>query len=249
MNPNRIISATLMALLGMILSGCGGGGVSTGAAGSAGGTSSSVVVDLARGTSTADTRETGSSTDLASAISELLLRNALAATQGVMVYLLDADGGLVAQGMTDAAGEAVISVAPGTYYVCSVSSSTDPSTDAGCVSTPVDVVADSVVVVSNVDFNTTSGMTTFGAITTDTVQNEVAAFQDPNNTKKTIVCHKGRITISVGTPAALNGHLAHGDTLGACPTGSSPTTTGAQVSGNSNASHGNSGKSHGNSSS
>lgn len=35
------------------------------------------------------------------------------------------------------------------------------------------------------------------------------------NNEKVTICHKGRVTIEVDK-SALNTHLAHGDTLGAC---------------------------------
>lgn len=48
-----------------------------------------------------------------------------------------------------------------------------------------------------------------------------ATSTDNINEKKSIVCHKGQ-TLSIGTPA-VEAHLGHGDTLGAC--GTSATTT------------------------
>ena len=38
----------------------------------------------------------------------------------------------------------------------------------------------------------------------------------PTPTRKESLCHKGKKTITIGAPA-VRAHLAHGDTLGACP--------------------------------
>lgn len=209
---SKIILAVSSAIfMAGALVACGSGSVSTGAAGGGGGGSaysSSLVVQVNKDQRTAAVRAHGQNRSLAAVIGDLLVRSAVAQTAGVAIFI---DGTQVA--VTDDTGSAVIPLAAGTYSVCVL----DPTVVANC--TTVTVAPDSVVVVSDVNIDEL-GAVTIGSVSTELAEDNVVAFQDPNNAQKTIVCHKNPVkqfTISVGTPAALNGHLAHGDSLGACP--------------------------------
>jgi len=197
------------------LAACGGGSVSTGAAGSGGGgaTTSSLVVQVNDQRTAAVRHEQAGERSLAAVISELLVRNALAQTAGVPIFI---DGTQVA--VTDATGSAVIPLPAGTYEVCIL----DPTpVETNCRS--VTVESDSVVVLSGVEVNETDTgemVTNLGTLSTERAVDNVVAFQDPDNANKTLICHRSAVkqfTISVGTPAALTGHQAHGDSLGPCP--------------------------------
>jgi len=211
----KIISFATAILMIAGLTACGGGSVSSGGGGAGGGTraSSSLVVQVDDNRrAAAFQQERAGERSLATIISELLVRNAIAQTAGVTIYV---DG--EAAGTTDADGQAVIPLDAGTYEVCVV----DPTVPEYC--TTVSVAPDSVVVVSDVDVTEdTDGTVTvsYGAITTESAEENIAAFEDPNNPVKTIICHEtgaGQFTLSVGTPAVIDGHLGHGDSLGPCP--------------------------------
>ncbi len=58
---------------------------------------------------------------------------------------------------------------------------------------------------------------TLVSVTVEDAADDIVDVQDPNHAHKDLVCHKGRMTISVGRPAGT-AHTMHGDTLGACPT-------------------------------
>jgi hypothetical protein len=205
---------TLPTLLGftlIALAACGGGSVSSGGAGSGGGSerTSSLVVQVGNDARTAAVRAGHSGRQSIAAVAAgLIMRNAMAQTADVPIYV---DGAQVAT--TDAGGSAVIPLAAGTYELCIL----DPAVPQNCAT--VTVEPDSVVVVSDVNIDE-EGIVTFGPVTTELATDNIAAFQDPDNAVKTIICHQtgaGQFTISVATPAVIDGHLGHGDTLGACP--------------------------------
>jgi len=192
------------------LAACGGGSVSSGGGGGVGSKASSSLVVEMGGDRRVATLHWKAKTErsLASVIADLLVRNAIAQTGNVAIFV---DGDQVA--VTDEGGSAVIPLAAGTYEVCIL----DPAVPASC--TTVTLAPDSVVVVSGVNIDE-AGAVTFGAITTEAAEDNLVAFEDPNNSNKTVVCHQtgaGQFSISVGTPSVLEGHLGHGDTLGACP--------------------------------
>lgn len=201
------------------LAACGGGSVSTGAAGGGGGggTTSSLVVQVNDQRTAAVRYEQTAGQSFASVIAELFVRNAMAQTAGVPIFI---DGTQVA--VTDATGSAVIPLPAGTYEVCIL----DPTVDTNC--RLVTVEPDSVVVLSGVELDETETMVTnLGTLSTELAIDNVVAFQDPDNANKTLVCHRSAVkqfTISVGTPAALAGHQAHGDSLGRCPTDAADDT-------------------------
>ena len=81
----------------------------------------------------------------------------------------------------------------------------------------VTVGPDQIVIVSGDPDPDNAGSYLLTGVQVDDASNNVALYQDPNFANKTLVCHKGKMTLSVGTPAALNGHTVHGDSLGPCP--------------------------------
>ena len=188
--PIRIL---LISLATFSLFACGGGGASSTGASSSTPFSSSLVVEVSDPSQFAGSMpERTSATTIASLLSATLVSTAYAQTAGIPIYI---DNQLSAE--TDASGTAVIPIQHGTYNVCIG----DPLTHC----TTVTVEPDSVVVV-NGDTLTTS---------VERAQDHIVQFQEPVQSHKTLVCHKGQ-TLSVGTPAAQKGHHAHGDALGAC---------------------------------
>jgi len=218
MKLKNAIPFVVIAAFGAGLTACGGGSVSTGGAGGGtGGTgaTSSIVVQTPR-TASAD-RFYGSPQQgnrLAAAISEFLIRAAMAQA-GENVTLIDGDGNETTL-QTNADGQAIFPVGPGDYTVCFG----DPSVPTNCVLVE-DVEEDQVVVatlgIDDKDTATTDDdeVVLLSAEADDAIDN-IVAFQDPDAAHKTLVCHKDKFTISVGTPAAQNGHMAHGDSLGEC---------------------------------
>lgn len=207
MRLRTTISLLIIGAFGAGLAACGGGSVSSGGgSGGTGGASSSLVVEVTRDDRAAAIRQhQGQETRLAAVISDLLISKALAQTAGVPIYI---DGELAAE--TDSDGSAVIPLVAGTYEVCIL----DPSVPENC--TEVQVLEDEVVVIANVNIDENE-VVTFDPPTTAPDEEEVVDFTDPDKPHKTIICHKGNKTLSVGTPAAEKGHMGHGDTMGPCP--------------------------------
>jgi len=199
-------STVLMALLATLaLTACGGGSSSGADSGSTTEKSSSIVVQLSPNLATNEDflQSQDSSTHFTAVVSDLLVRNALAQTAGVKVYV-----DRVEVGQTDSFGNFAVAVLPGPHTVCV----DDPLDPAKCMD--LNVAADEVVVVSGVDLDV-NGILVAGAITSESAFDNIVLFQDPDKSHKTLVCHKGK-TISVGTPAALSGHKVHGDIPGEC---------------------------------
>lgn len=209
MRIRTAISLLIVGAFGAGLAACGGGSVSSGGgsgSGGTGGASSSLVVEVARDNrAAAFEQHQDQGNRLAAVISELLISKALAQTEGVPIFI---DGTQAA--VTGPDGSAVIPLDPGLYEVCIL----DPNVPANC--TQVNVEPDSVVVISNVNIDE-NDVVTFDPPATAPDEEEVVDFTDPDKPHKTIICHKGTKTLSVGTPAAEKGHLGHGDTLGPCP--------------------------------
>ena len=90
---------------------------------------------------------------------------------------------------------------------------------------PFFVLADSVEVISNVHLNATTQEISSNPLLYENAQDHIVLFQDPDKAHKTLVCHKKKFTISVGTPAAQNGHMSHGDSLGECKAAANPAST------------------------
>lgn len=224
MKLKTAISLIVIAAFGAGLAACGGGSVSTGGAGGTGGTgaSSSLVVKAPQTADAFDFQSTPQQgSRLASAISEFLISNALAQA-GEDVYLLDSEGDLVATGVTDGSGQVIFPVSAGDYFICIGA----PSLLTGvCTETTQAVGDDQVVIVtlgtdlvpSDEDPAVEEEVLIISSVVVESAADNIVAFQDPEAAHKTLVCHKGKFTISVGTPAAQNGHMAHGDSLGACP--------------------------------
>jgi len=237
MRLKSVIALIIIGLFGAGLAACGGGSVSSGGAGGAGGAggtgATSSLVLQAPQTASADGFHTApaEANRLAGTFAEFLISSALAQS-GETVYLLDAGGNLVATGTTDGSGQVIFPVSSGKYTVCiGASEPTDP--EAVCTTETIAVGENQVVVATlgtetvDNDDGTTSDVLVFTSAVAEKAEDNIVVFQDPDNANKTLVCHKAgpvkQFTISVGTPAARNGHLAHGDTLGACPEGTEGT--------------------------
>ncbi|MDZ7842994.1 MAG: hypothetical protein U5R46_19575 [Gammaproteobacteria bacterium] len=218
------ISIFIIAVFGAGLAACGGGSVSTGGGsgtGGTGGANSSLVIQAPQ-TAHAPGFQGGTREDsrLASRISEFLISSALAQS-GEEVYLLDESGDLVATGTTDGSGQVIFPVSSGSYFICIGEADLDNGT---CTAETQDVGDNEVVVVTlevEGETDTDPGVLMISSVSVERAEDNIVAFQDPDNANKTLVCHKAgpfkQFTISVGTPAALTGHMAHGDTLGPCP--------------------------------
>lgn len=222
MKLKNAIPFLVIAAFGAGLTACGGGSVSTGGAGGGtGGTgATSSLVLQAPQTASAEEFQGGAQqgTSLASTISEFLISSALAQV-GETVYLLDAtDNSLVAEGTTDGSGQVIFAVSSGDYIVC-IGSSDPTSPDATCTdptTSPLVVDEDQVVVATlgvEGDGVTEPETLVITSTSVEDAEDNIVAFQDPDNANKTLVCHKDKFVISVGTPAAQNGHMAHGDSL------------------------------------
>ncbi len=203
----RLAYRLILAASALSLAACGGSGGSSSGGSSAVGASlsSSVVVQVDRVT-TAMLRERAPDGGPLGAPGDLFAARAVAQTAGIEVYF---NGSLM--GSTDGSGQLVVPVQPGTYEICF-----SGTAEEGAPCTEQQVLPDSVVVITDVNVDAATGDLTF-QVATDSAQNNIVLFQDPDAAHKTLVCHKGRLTISVGTPAARTGHLAHGDSLGSCP--------------------------------
>lgn len=217
------ISIFIIAAFAAGLSACGGGSVSTGGgsgAGGTGGANSSLVIQAPQ-TAHAPGFQGGAHEDsrLASRISEFLISSALAQS-GEEVFLLNESGNLVATGTTDGSGQVVFPVSAGSYYICIGVADRDNGT---CTAETQSVGFNQVVVVTLMEDATLTdpGILVISSVAVENAEDNIVALQDPDNANKTLVCHRAgpfkQFTISVGTPAAQNGHMAHGDSLGICP--------------------------------
>ena len=186
------------------LSACGGGGSSSSGASNISPYSSSLVVGIDNNEAIAGLSvEREQHRSIGVFLTELLVSRALAATAGVPIYI---DGKQIAT--TDTSGTAVIPLYPGNYELCILNTVAE-----NCIA--VEVNPDSVVVIDGVNIDAAENVT-YNGIDIERAQDHIVEFEDPNNSNKTIICHKGKMTISVGTPAAQQGHFKHGDSLGAC---------------------------------
>ncbi len=202
---NRIRLHHLLTIPAVLaVAACGGGGSSSSGASVAVGAAltSSIVVDVNRSV-TAIWQDRSRSR--APTLANMLAGPALAQTAGIEIYFNDS-----LAGSTDADGRLVVPVRPGTYEICFGGTAGE-----GAPCTTQEVLPDMVVVISDVDVDATTGGLSFRVVS-EAAAEHIVVFQDPDAKHKTLLCHKGRFTISVGTPAARSGHLAHGDSLGAC---------------------------------
>jgi hypothetical protein len=218
------ISIFIIAAFAAGLSACGGGSVSTGGgsgSGGTGGANSSLVIQAPQ-TAHAPGFQGGAREEsrLASRISEFLISSALAQI-GEEVYLLDESGDLVATGTTDGSGQVVFPVSSGSYFICIG----EADLTTGTCTAETQTVGENEVVVVTLGLEgateTDPGVLVISSVAVESAEDNIVAFQDPENANKTLVCHQAgpfkQFTISVGTPAAQTGHMAHGDTLGPCP--------------------------------
>jgi len=213
-------AAFVASSAGLMLTGCGGGGTSAGFGGpgngGTGGASSTIMLHVAPGAHAALEPQPGVREQLLAALSEWAIRNALAQTADVEVFL---DG--VSQGMTDVNGDIMFQADAGMHQVC-IGATTEPPGVCFDVNVDPDTLVSVNITGVNVD-GTTSEITY--NVSVDPVVDDVVDPTDPNNPNKTLVCHKGKFTISVGTPAAYAGHTTHGDTLGPCEVAGGGDTT------------------------
>ncbi len=199
----------MLAASALSLAACGGGSSSSGGSSAVGASLSSSIVVQVDDVTTAMLHERVRDSGPLGAPGDLFAARAVAQTAGVEVYF---NGSLV--GSTDGSGQLVVPVQPGSYEICF-----GGTAEEGAPCTEQQVQPDSVVVITDVNVDAITGDLTF-QVATDSARNNIVLFQDPDAAHKTLVCHKGRLTISVGTPAARTGHLAHGDSLGSCPVAS-----------------------------
>lgn len=234
MRLRTTISLLIVAAFGASLAACGGGSVSSGGGSGSGGSgaSSSLVVQAPQNAGVGDFQQERRHTSLAAIVSDFFISDALA-QEGETVFLLDADGNVVATGVADGSGQAVIPVNSGEYVICI--GTTDPE---NCTVEPVSVGDDEVVVATLALEGETLILV---GVEVERAQDNIVAFQDPDNAHKTLVCHKGKFTISVGTPAAQKGHMAHGDSLGECPPDEPEQTAETEEFGTSGGGNGNQG--------
>jgi len=214
----RNFGVALATAAALVIAGCGGGGTTAGTGGgvaSAGGASSTLVIDLNGGGFAATDQQNTRAKTIADAFASLLARDAWAQLDaGTQIFI----NGALATNVTIIGGDAYIPLAPGDYVVCINADNTDPTyqvLDPNC--RMVTVGPDQIVIVSGDPDPDNAGSYLLTDVQVDDAANNVVLYQDPDFANKTLVCHKGKMTLSVGTPAALNGHTVHGDSLGACP--------------------------------
>lgn len=212
MRIRTAISLLIVGAFGAGLAACGGGSVSTGGgsgAGGADGASSSIVVQAPRSASAYEFQGgTQQDTRLAAAISEFLISDALAQAEEE-VFLVNSEGVVVDSGFTDGSGQISFAVDPGVYEVCFG----DPEIPENCTEVVVD--EDQIILLT---LELTEDDVLVASV--EVLNSEDDIVEDPNspgNADKVLVCHKGKFTISVARPAALTGHMVHGDTQGPCP--------------------------------
>jgi hypothetical protein len=210
----KIGTPVIAAFLGLIvLGGCGGGGTTSGTGGSVNasastGPTSSIVIDLSGGELAmldGEASQVRGASQIAAILADFLVESAWAQTEGFEIFV---DGDLA--GTTDPDGNLAFAVVPGMHEVCIE----NPDDDAKCVD--VSVEEDEVVIITGFGIDPVTGELQYDAITTESAFDNIVLFEDPDKAHKTLVCHKGETTISVGTPAAQNGHMVHGDSLGEC---------------------------------
>lgn len=218
---NRRVATAATFVTVMALTACGGGSSSSSGSGDSGGGdfgigSSTLVVNSAPSMAMLlrPHRQSEGIAHIAATISNMLMRNAWAVPlAGSDVIVFNGSGDQI----TPTSGDSDMLyyvVPPGSYTVCVYAAppAFPVPTDSAC-SDPQSVGSDEVVVVTAIPG---AGEADF-IVDVETREENVALFENPDRPNQTYICHKGRITKSVGTPAALNGHQAHGDTLGPCP--------------------------------
>jgi hypothetical protein len=241
----RRAATVAMFVTVMALTACGGGSSSSSGSGDSGGGSSTLVVNSSPSMAMLlrPHRQTEGITHIAATISKLLMRNAWAVPlAGSDVIVFNEFGGQI----TPTSGDTDMLyyvVPPGSYRVCvyAVPPDSPAPTDRECY-VPQLVGSDEVVVVTAVP-GVGVGDTDF-IVDVETREENIALFENPERPNQTYICHKGKMTKSVGTPAALNGHQAHGDTLGPCPDfgpAQQNTNDGTNINNNNSNNNGNNG--------
>lgn len=209
----------MVALFGAGLAACGGGSVSSGGGGT--GSGANLVVQLnGNGTASLQTGP-GLENRMVATLSDLLVRKAMAGVDGQTVCLYDSTNALLGCKTTDTSGKAYFFVDPADGYTACFGESSDPvDTPSMCIGGIN--VSEGDLVVATVDCTITAGTeqcALTSAVNSPIVDN-TQAFQDPQNSRKVIICHKpdsnNPRTLSVSQDA-LPAHLAHGDDPGACP--------------------------------
>lgn len=186
------MSAPAIAFITLTLAACGGGSSSGGSGSAGGGQTSTVVVNasaLAQG-------EVDGMTRVAQLLGQLIVRDAEAVVTEVTVSGGELGGGRVFT--TNHAGVVNVPLFGGTRYTFCVA--------GGCRT--IFVPRDSVVM-----FDAETTRTQIFRAEDDEV---IGDFAELGQTHKRIVCHKGRISISVAHQAVYDAHIAHGDRAGGC---------------------------------
>ncbi len=223
MNYRMMTIPVIISAMAVVLGACGGGSSSSG--GSGGGTKSSanLIVKLNNGSNSAQLQSLEYGSDrLAATVLDFLISRAEAQVGGQTVTVWDTfTNTQIDSGITDANGEVGFVVAPagpGTYTVCVGLLAGEDSTSPKCA--PVDDPITEQDVLTVVVADTEGTLTVSGRSEPRT--DNIALFEDTNhpgpNTKINI-CHKpGKVgrTLSI-SENAVDAHLNHGDTLGACP--------------------------------
>lgn len=213
LNHGAAMAATLITVLA--LTACSGGSSSSSGSGTSGGGSSTLVVNSSPSMALLRNphEEFQGVTYIAAAISSWLMQNAWAAPlAGSEVIVFNGAGAEIPPTSGDA--DMLYYVVPtGQYTVCVYPERpADPMPSDDTCSDPELVGPDSVVVVTAVPTNDDVRFD----VAVETREDNIALFQNPDRPNQTYVCHKGRVTKSVGTPASIRGHKAHGDSLGPC---------------------------------
>ncbi|MFC1665162.1 hypothetical protein ACFL17_05980 [Pseudomonadota bacterium] len=221
---DRFTASVLIVSL-ILVSGCGESSVSSSVDAASGSTlSSAVVIDVSDATmaSLMPRQADPNARRIAAVISQLMIQSAVAVTAGINIYF-----NAVLVGTTDTTGQVVIPTKEDSYIVC-----LGDGAEQVCLTSPVVVPPDSVVVISNVDV--VDGSITSDIPVVEKAQDNIVLFQNADKAHKTLVCHKNRFTISVGTRAAQDGHMAHGDSLGECPSAAGSATISDRLNQNGN---------------
>lgn len=217
MRLRTAISLIIIAAFGAGLAACGGGSVSTGGgsgSGGTGGASSSLILQAPQRTSGSDFQGSPQQdTRLASVISDFLVSKALAQADET-VFLLDGEGDVVATGVTGPDGQVAIPVESGEYTVCIGEEEPEVCTEDTVV------VADDQLVFATlelvIDPETEEESLIIASVEAQDAEDDIVDPQDLDNANEVQICHKGKFTISVAEPAAMNGHTVHGDSMGPC---------------------------------
>jgi len=229
----RKLTIALTAAIALLVAGCGGGGTTAGGGGAVGtgGASSTLIIDL-QGNGFGANDPESQQRAIAIAFAKLISPDAWAQLSDTTLIFIN--GNPVTATIID--GDAYIPLAPGDYLVCINAAGVD-ATDPNCEM--VTVGADQIVKITGTDDGL--GNVALNTVSVENAADNVALFQDPNAANKTLVCHKDKMTLSVGTPAALNGHMVHGDSLGACAVAEGGSTTGNNGNNGNNGNKGNNG--------